>query len=448
MTLAILAYLAALSVLLACMAGFYRTNRIAGISACGMVALQIFVRPVLFFLGLDEPSPPEFFERDSWYLVTQGALVGAVWIATLTATYWVIYATVPARGVFPRAPRRMFLVHILIAAALVTAINVLGTLFLIQDAGGVARFQYAVKVEKALAGLYVVRAIGDIALLLCAVAFFTLGTHGESGDPKLRRNLAWLIGAMILANFAINFAWGNRINIALTLLAMFTGWHFAVRRIKLGRTIVWGASALTILFLLRRVRRAWTGEVAGRTVGGDTNFWREASQSLHFSEFDALMLALRDAGRRFDFSYGQEFVNGLLAWVPRFIYSDKKTHIIGASFRQIYQPNVVNGWPVTLPGAWYLNFNVLGLFLGAALSGIFVAMLEKTYADRTSPWNIAMVAMLSFSLLKGGLSFGFFQSYFLTVVPIVLIAMLLTTWAGLSSKQAGAGAPRAPMRLS
>lgn len=445
MAWAILAYLAALAVLVYCTLSFYRTGRIGGLAACVLIALQVYARPLLFLAGVDEPSPPDFFERDSWYLVAIGALVGGAWIGILTATYWVFYEAAPARGFFPRAPERVRLSHVFIAATALTALNLLATSIMVASVGGIARFQVAVKLEKALSGFYIVREMSGPALIICGFALFACGLMRDQIAPRLRKRMLAYIMVLITLNFGVYFAWGTRMNIALFAIAFLVGWHFAVRRISLARLAMITTIAATVLFQLRRLRASWKSDVVGVSNVTTDNIWREISQSLHFVEFDALMLALRDAGSRFDFTYGAEFLNGVLAWVPRFIFPEKKSFVIGGWFRQIYQPDIINGWPVTLPGAWYLNFNWFGIVIGAMVSGIIIAMLDKTYRAQNSAWSVAMVTTLGFTFVQGGVTFGFLQGYIMVVVPIFAIARMLSISHDLSNQRMAAGGQARPL---
>ncbi|WP_171033113.1 oligosaccharide repeat unit polymerase [Qipengyuania marisflavi] len=416
-----------LTVLVFCAYNFYRNSRMAGLAVCIVIGIQAFVRPLLFFLGLDVPSPPQFFNPDSWTLVAYASAVAAIWVALLTLSYWAFSSNLPSRGIFPAEPHAATIGQILAVGIAITIINAFATLYLVYEWGGIGRFIYAVKTGKELKGAYVIREIGTTAVGTLAVALIAMGKVQKTA-LEYRRGLVIisLIIFLILLNFAVNFMWGNRHNIAVLTLAVLMGWHFCISGSKLSRMAWLSVGALAALIGLRWVRSDLTTEAAGITLKNTMPFWRETSYSLHFAQFDGLMLALRDAGERFELRYGQDFVSGLLAWVPRQIYAGRETYMVGGWFRRNYEPDKVNGWTLTQIGDWYVNFSWPGIFLGGLLSGLLAAAIDAAYRDRRiSPWAAGIGAVISFRMLDGGFDFGTLQNYVLFVVPFFLVAITL-----------------------
>ena len=394
------------------------------IAICIILGMQVLVRPVLFFLGLDRPSPYAWFSGPEWDLVAQANLYATVWFLVTASTYLLLCQTDRSGFGFPRTPPQVSVRSVLLIAAALTALNAFATLFLVWQAGGVAQFVFAVKIGKKLAGFYVLREIGTLAVTLLIYAL--VAEAGARRRGLAPRHSLLLIAGMIAVDFGINYLWGNRSNIAYMTLAGGVAFHLHVRRFRIFELVIGAVVFLTLLEGLKELRNAFVSQVTGRAAGNDFDFWLRLSASLHLNQFDALMLALRDVGERFDFRNGQDALNGLLAWVPRAIWTDKETFQVGGWFRRVYQSNTINGWPITVVGNWYINFGLIGIALGGMLSGVVAAIMDWSFSHpRHNAWAAGIGSSVSFQLLNGGVDFGFAQSYVLLVVPLFLLVPFL-----------------------
>ncbi len=405
-----------------------RYRRLALLAVCLLLTVQIMVRPLMFFAGVDSPSPQVWFDPNSWNLMTVALILTAGWVAILTTTTATLSHMSVGRRMMPHVtvmpnPRMLALVVIGL-----TVLNVICTAYLVAQAGGVAQFVFAVKIGKALKGLYVFRAIAPLAVAVLIYAFLLSRKSELAGQPGMLR--PGLIIALIVVNFAVNYAWGNRFNIAVLTLAFGVSYHFYVAPLRPLKIIIISLLFLAALEGLKEIRNFMVSEVTGVRAGNDFDFWLRISASLHFVEFDAFLLALRDAGEAFEFRQGRDALNGLLAWVPRFIYPEKETFQVGGWFRRIYEPTKINGWPITVIGNWYINFGGVGMIFGAVLSGVVITAIDNAYRDlRVNPWSAGVGTVIPFQLLDGGANFGIIQAYVLLVVPLLLIAYVLKATA-------------------
>jgi hypothetical protein len=428
MYIAVFAWAASFVIYATCTALFLRKGWLAGMVVCLLGGILTYVRPLLYFFGLDEPFPAEWFGPEIWDLVADALMLSGLWVATLTLTCCIVMPYMPTKGLFPQAPAQPDMQRVVAGAILATLFGFAGTAFLAIQAGGLAQFIFAVKISKDLAGFYVVREISTVSVIICYYALFLTMTDDFSKplSAKLRQRTVWLLVALIALNFAVNFAWGNRYNIALEMLIGMAGWHFVVRKITFSGLAIIGSSALVFLHALRTVRNTAVGAVTGREISDRSDLWTDLSTSLHLVEFDALMLAMRDAGDKFDFRWGQELVSGLLAWIPRAIWPDKQVFHIGGWFRRLYQPEIVNGWPVTTQGGWYLQFGWTGVLMGGIASGFVIALVSAAYRDyRINPWHAAAGFGISFLMIGTGFGFGVFQQVILLLVPIWIFTVYL-----------------------
>ena len=101
------------------------------------------------------------------------------------------------------------------------------------------------------------------------------------------------------------------------------------------------------------------------------NIWRQIAISMHGSQFDALLLVMRDFDLSAGLRWGEDFAAGIAALVPRAIWPDPPVSALGAWFRQIYEPETVNGWPITLVGEWLVNFGWTGVAFGGRRQAMF-----------------------------------------------------------------------------
>jgi oligosaccharide repeat unit polymerase len=276
---------------------------------------------------------------------------------------------------------------------------------LVDNYTTLAHFTYAVKVGREMVGSYFAREIASAATLVC---FYGMFMHAKRirQDAKGRRihpKYLLLFACLISINLFVISLWSTRIVLAILTIIMVISWHFFIRKLNLFKSGVFSALFIALLVELRDLRFSNVSEVVGRKVGGKMDFWTDLSTSLHFAEFDALMLTIRDTGTRIPFRYGEDFLNGLIGLVPSFIYKTKENHYIGQWFRQVYEPSKINGWPITTPGEWYINFNWPGLILGALVTGFLASSIDKRYATpRSNPWHLVAAGAFSGFSMSGG----------------------------------------------
>ncbi len=399
-----------------------RKHRPALIAVAVILGLQTVVRPLIFLLGLDLPYPQAFFDAQEWDLVTTTNTAVLGWVFCLAISYAATGQAATAAGcLLPRVGRRgdaLARPALLIVAAAPLALALGGTALLLHRYGGFSGLIFASKVTKDLKGLFIIQ---EAATLACLLAWFGLLS-------SLRRGGLWPFGfaAMILAALSANFAWGNRYNIAILLVVFALSWHLHVGRLGALRIMVAALLAVVAMQMLKEIRADAFSQVLAADIGAAQPFWLDLSTSLHFVEYDALMLALRDAGQLFDLRHGADFINGLVSWVPRSLLPGKETFNVGAWFRQIYQPGIVNGWPVTTIGSWYVNFGTAGILCGALLSGFVVRVFDQAYRDiRRNAWSAAMGSGLAFLMIEGGVNTGFPQRIVLLIIPLWLAALFL-----------------------
>lgn len=394
----------------------------------------VLPRQVLLLTGADGPIPATHWGAFVPSLVVAD-LVLVAWLALSVAGYLLLAPVAGlARGALPRV-ETVNADRLMLAALVLTGLGVLITLVLVAREGSVAGFMHAVKIEKRLAGAYVLRQIPALGALLALLAVFARAVPAapDAAPRRLRRlppGAVWPAVLLVCVNLAMVYVWANRTIVGLTLLTAAAAYALHIRPLRLWEMVLGVAGAIVFFQALRLTRDALLADAAAQDVAAayrGESALTHLSLSLHWARFDGLMLALRDAGDAFDFRRGQDFLNGLVASVPRQIWPDKPfTFHVGRWFRQVYEPDKINGWPVTPVGAWYVNFGAPGLVIGGLATGLFARTVDAAYADaRLCAWSAVMLPAAAFLLVDGGVNTGLVQLYVLTIVPLWLLAPVL-----------------------
>lgn len=237
--------------------------------------------------------------------------------------------------------------------------------------------------------------------------------------------MAFIFLGMLLVDFFVIFSFGERFSIGLIVIAGLIG-GITLGRVRFTHAVVGGVVAVTLLFLLSGVRyRLLQGE-----DDREMSFLSELSTSLHLSEYDALLLLLQDFSNREAFRNGEDFYNGMAAMVPRILWPDRPAGVNpGKWFRQLYQPRIQNGWPLTMIGEWYMNFAWIGVVFGAVLSGSIGIVINRRYAPTadTSAWSAVVGPFLTMKVLFGGFRVDSFQQglYFIITLSVLAVAVSL-----------------------
>jgi hypothetical protein len=384
-------------------------------------------RPVLFILGLDVPEPEALFNPpDEAADLTVTALgISVFLLAMYLATRAVLRSGLRGFGpFFTRSEPSLARLQRVTVGFTVVATLISG--YLLLSHGGVGSVLSAAKVDKAFAGLFVLKVAPSMG------AVVGMATALEAFPRRRPRPFVLGLGCGFL-NAAYVFLWGSRQMLVVVVAILVVGIQrrydarSQLRRPVLGRLLV---SALLVIGLaggLRMVRDQFiNGQV--QPVYADAGLARRASLGTNAVYFDAAMLAFRDWPRHHPFRQGHDLVLGLEQAVPRKLWPGKPTDVVpGAWFRQIYDPTAVNGWPMGDAALWYLNFGWLGLAVGGIGSGILLGGVAL--AQRRRPengFNTASAMVTGVFVISTGLDGGLLASAVIWWLPLWLIARYVT----------------------
>lgn len=415
---------------------FFRVRAFATFAALVMLSILLNVRPLMFLLGLDTPFDQLLYD-DYFFRSAVASVSGLVWLAVFSISSIVFLKPMTAIGnaLLPQGPRVPPARIMAIFAALFTLIAAVATFYMIRQAGSIAKFMWEVKIGKELKGSYWILQLNVLAAIIGLYGLLGSAVPARSGGRAYKRlslRNSLFYGTLVLIGIAGNYLWGNRMNVALFMFVAGISIHTFIRPFRLRELVLGAVLAMAFLTGLGLLRNSMVDSVTGvtRVLQDEDSGPRAVSSKLHFVEFDALMLAERDAGHLFEFRLGQDFYNGLVSWIPRSIMPERETYQIGGWLRRVYEPARTNGWPATVIGDWFTNFGWPGIPLGAMISGAMAAMINGAYGRvRENAWHIMMACVLGFFLLNGGVDTGVPQAAFGTLLPLALLAVGLKLFA-------------------
>jgi len=390
-------------------------------------------RATLFVAGMDTPEPGQFFVKDIPHTlaVTLGTFVVFLGAAAIAFRTWFSLDGLKL-PVFRRDepdPRRM-----LRCTVALTALGSVVTFALLYHFGSPGEIVRAAKLSHGLAGLYVFKQFAALGAIVAAATVI------DARRLRASRNIVTAGLVCMAADCYYVYLWGTRTIAVISIAIVVIGWRrpqlvaaeqagdaprLAKPRRSVFRYIVAGLLVLIVAMALRATREGTLNH--GRDIAAENaNIWRRMSLSLNATYLDASMLAVQDQDRNYHYPRGADFVSGAKSVVPGFIWHGKDTQTSGARFRHIYQPAIVNGWPVGAPTAWQLNFGPLGLLLGGYLSGMALAALARSRQRcATSGFNLAVSMVTATVVLQMGLNPDTPQRVILWWVPLVIVGRLM-----------------------
>jgi hypothetical protein len=171
---------------------------------------------------------------------------------------------------------------------------------------------------------------------------------------------------------------------------------------KLLRVLIAAVLVIGVSVGLRVVRDSFTNKTSVNPYAS-ASVWRKMSVGINGTYLDASLLAHRDWPSKYDYRNGEDYKNGVLGSVPRVLWPAKPDPLPGKWFRQVYQPETRNGWPVGAPTIWYLNFGLIGVFVGGLLSGAVLAWVaHRRKRASSSGVNTAMTFVLMVYVVQLG----------------------------------------------
>ncbi len=387
-------YLVLVSVMMACKFDMRNVIMLFALT----VALYYGFRPILFITGLDTPSPDAQFTRSSTGFVTGTALVWLTAYLIMFGLGAVVLYAISTRGTGFFAGSSPSFNRMFTLTLLLTAISVGITSVLVLRYGGFEKFIGAVKVEKELSGLYILKVPSAVGAIVAAGAFLDHRARRGSRDGSSGTGI-FLLSCTFLNAICV-FLWGQRSVMVVVLVILLLGpptrsMTAAIRNKMTVRILLAVVLVVCTSAALRVTRDTLiTGEVL--SVYSEASVWRKASLATNSTYLDASLLSFRDWPDSFPYRGGEDFVAGAAGPVPRLLWEDKPTSVRpGQWLRQVYEPYTINGWPVGAPTVWYLNFGPFGLLIGGVVGGGVFGWLRRAQMNAADCGLNSAIAVVS-----------------------------------------------------
>jgi hypothetical protein len=245
-----------------------------------------------------------------------------------------------------------------------------------------------------------------------------------------------MLACGILNGFFV-FIWGQRsalviVGALLVLATVGTRPEHGPRRRASGLRTV-GTLVMIVLIVIgvsSGLRVARDTLVAGEVqdVVADATIWRQMSLATNSIYFDSSMLAFRDWPDQHPYHLGEDFALSAGGFVPRIVWAGKpKTVVAGRWFRQVYQPGIVNGWPIGAPTLWWINFGPLGILIGGLITGlVFGAIRRMQLNSARSSLNIAVALITAVYVFQTGVG-PEWPVYFMSwLAPLWVLVAIVT----------------------
>lgn len=378
------------------------------ITICGSYAVFYWMRSLMLTLGLDTSAldPLALDPRG----IDAANLRLAIW-SGLAMLAFVAFQDVKVRPGVAGLPNRRYDFVALRRLALYASIGatLCFSVIVVKVGSPIAAIE-AAKTEKAVAGLYLLQFGPVAAMVLCLAAAIA----GKREGHRLVLRMPFLV--LGLLNSLYVFAWGSRRVVVIYLAGLMLEPVFAAvgDRRAAGQSQArdlrrWAGIALIGIAVIGSalgLRVARDHVLQGRTSDAiaEASPLRSISVAMNATVYDAYVLSVRDTPEMFEHAGAQLFINGTGGVVPRAVWPDKPTNIApGAEFRQQYEPEVKNGWPVGAVGEWWLSFGWFGIVLGGVVTGATYAVASQALGDlRRNPLAHALSVGIVFQVLELG----------------------------------------------
>lgn len=108
----------------------------------------------------------------------------------------------------------------------------------------------------------------------------------------------------------------------------------------------------------------------------DTGLLRDIASGLNLNIVDGLLSSISGLGDAFGLRYGYDFYLSIIGVVPRVLW-DGKPEVIntGVWFASLFS-NRIMGVPISPIGEWFINFHVIGVVVGGAISAYILLKFE------------------------------------------------------------------------
>ncbi len=391
---------------------------------CYLFGLMYLLRHAILLFDLDKPIPDDLFLFDAapqrFFVLFNVALflLGFLLAQNLRTSPWLL-------KIFPLSPHSVRPFRASVVLGISIALVSLIVIYLFSVGGSdPARISYAVRVERVFSGFSFLSNINVFAAYFCAAFGFQSKHYRDPSKINLGRTVLLLSLSLLLILPSALMA--DRDNLVFFLVFLVIGTSLYVSPSFKYFALPLGVLAIWLIVELQSVRlSAWGYDKEYSSI------FRKISSGLNHQFYDSYILLVKgiesDWFSPTGLHLGFDYLLGILGVIPRFLWPEKPEMVDpGIWFSTQFIPDATYGWPVSVIGEWWLNFGVVGSFIGGTLSGILYKSATLKYTDfRSNPYSYMAAYVLATRVITLGYSTSTPMFYVLNIIPLFLLFSIL-----------------------
>jgi hypothetical protein len=388
---------------------------------CYFFAAMYLLRHLILMLGLDTPMPDEYFNFDVTGLRVYAVFNVLVWTIFFLLAIYCVKKNVVLEALFPRAPLVVNETRLMLVVVCLFLFNLFITMHLLYRYDfNFALISYGVRVEKIFSGLSFLLSVHVFAAYTAACAAFYFYLQRKAGTGLGRR--FYFLSALAFLSIFTSVLTGDRDNIVFFFVFYFLSLCIYISPKFKHLFLPFALCAMWLLILMQKTRLAsWGFEKEYSSL------FRQISSGLNHQFYDSYMLLVAAISNDWflgeGFRLGKDFYLGVVGVIPRILWSGKPIMVDpGIWFSNKFINDATYGWPVSVVGEWWLNFNVLGVAFGAFVSGAIYSVLSNKYQDFVfKPFAWLLLFFICTRIFPLGYSASTPMYYMLNLVPLLII---------------------------
>lgn len=379
--------------------------------------LVYVLRDFLLFTGLDVVYYEDLAGNDCLLRVEFKSLI-LFWLFGMH----IALLFMPARersaltSILPKTPQNISKNRLLVATLGLSLVVYLTYAYLFSLYGfNIGTISFAIRVEKLFAGYWFLLSLPSFAAYMSLAMMFYSFQNRQYATMVL-----WLINGLTMSMAYIFF--GDRDSLMFVFVFLIMGVSFYIKKISFPVMAVFAVIFAYGLFLLADARLAMWGYVDPQ----NNSLGRAFSKGLNLQIYDNFLLQMHyfpDTARN-----GMDFLSGLFNIIPRSLWESKPMDTDpGIRLSQaLLGPATAFGWPITPVGEWAINFGYFGPFIGGALIGVLLKLIQLRYRSYyVEPISFLFGWIIVTRFIGIGIGTNTPSVFVLTVIPLFLLSWFI-----------------------
>lgn len=382
-------------------------------------------RPAVLSLGLAEPTPIFLYNAGYQYDNIATLCFLSIWYFLVILGFTIPKAHQPIRFILPDLTPLNNELVLKYGAIFAGFTSIVFSAYVLHVTGSIFSAIAQIRSDE---GLFSFKLINKIpyycSYVIAAYICFCIAL--PKGEDRKKKKILLGLAMLLTSSFGVALT-GDRSGVLFPIVLVLL---FRLSLLPEKRAIKWLIiSGVAICIIAVGTRYIRTMALYGDKMESSHDFSgpiNALTHSLNANNYDTLQLVVRDTNEKYNLRYGEDFVNGAIAIVPRAVWSGKPDALFPDRFiRGQYLTNAKTGWPVHASGQWYLNYGIIGFLIGGLLTGILFRGINEQYQSQLMPINFVYIFVLAMQVFATGLIAQQVFVYVLWVAPIFLLIWLL-----------------------